>query len=145
MKKNVKFLLFILIIALLSTACTTSKKVKNAQVKELVNEIKKIESVSEINLYNLGPHIVIDIYVEEEEFTEDNSLEVLALAKEYFDEDTKDELIKELKKKYPLGIEIMIRNGKGREGNIIYGFQGSCYDSQTMRNEPPDYTQYEWR
>lgn len=141
MKKNYKYwaLILLLLLILLLVACTTTKKVKNAQVKELINVIKKIEFVSKTDVFNLEPHVIINIYVEEN-FTEDNSLEILELAKEYFDEDTKNELMEELKKAYPLDIQIMIRD---EEGNIIYSFLGSCYESY-HRGIPPDFTQYEW-
>lgn len=139
-KIKYKYLILILLLLILTVSCATTKKVKNSQVKELVNEIKKIEFVSKTDVYYLGSSVVMDIYVEED-LTEDNSLEVLDLAKEYLDEDTKNELIKELKTTYPPDIKIMIRD---KEGKIIFDFLGSCYESY-HRGIPPDFDQYEWR
>lgn len=143
LKKN-KYLklVLLLLIMLLTVSCTTTKKVKNSQVKELTKEIQKIEYISKIKVFSLGPYVGMDIYVEED-FNQEKGLEILDLAKKYFNEDTKNELMTELKKIYPPDIEIAIRNGEGREGKIIFSFLGSCYESYD-RGIPPDFDQYEW-
>lgn len=143
MKKIIyKYLTLILLIltTLLTVSCSTSITVKNSQVNELVSEIKKKDYVNNTDKVYIRGHIYVNIYVEEDA-AENNCFEILDLTKEFFDIDTKNKLITELKTVYPLDIEILIRNNEDTE---IFSFSGSCYKPLTARNSPPDFDQYKW-
>jgi len=138
---NRKLIFYIILIVVLffTIACSEANDIKNKRVNELVDKISQMEYVGDVKAHNRAYSMYINI-IFENGFTENDSLKILDLAKNYIDSDTVDALRTEFGQEEPPDTNIFFRDS---EGTIIYAFRGSFYES-TDKTVPPAYTEYRW-